>query len=85
MEIYLRLDIIFFSLYFPGEATFTNDEPTQPHELHGVFIQSSVGSADIVSIDTSEALVSRLPLLFVTYLIWPIDFFLYHIWFEDTM
>lgn len=39
-----------------GEATFANDEPTQPHELHGVFIQSSVGSADIVSIDTSEAL-----------------------------
>ncbi|XP_063615205.1 uncharacterized protein LOC134788260 [Penaeus indicus] len=39
-----------------GEAAFTNDKPTQPHELHGVFIQSSVGSADIVSIDTSEAL-----------------------------
>lgn len=51
----LRLIYVYF---FPGEATFANDEPTQPHELHGVFIQSSVGSADIVSIDTSEALVS---------------------------
>ncbi|XP_042871768.1 indole-3-acetaldehyde oxidase-like [Penaeus japonicus] len=39
-----------------GEATFPNDEPAQPHELHGVFIQASVGSADIKSIDTSEAL-----------------------------
>lgn len=38
-----------------GEALFMNDAPALPGELHGVFIQSSVGRAGIKAIDTSKA------------------------------
>lgn len=36
---------------------FMNDAPALPGELHGVFIQSSVGRAGIKAIDTSKAVV----------------------------
>ncbi|KAK3874524.1 hypothetical protein Pcinc_020543 [Petrolisthes cinctipes] len=39
-----------------GEADFMNDVASLPDELTGVFIQSSVGRANITSIDTSQAM-----------------------------
>ncbi|MPC56017.1 hypothetical protein E2C01_049966 [Portunus trituberculatus] len=37
-----------------------NDAPILPGELHGVFIQSGVGRANIKAIDTSKAVLLEL-------------------------
>ncbi|RVE48202.1 hypothetical protein evm_007156 [Chilo suppressalis] len=39
-----------------GEATFTDDLPSFPHELFAVFVLSTVGRGTIESIDTREAM-----------------------------
>ena len=45
-------------LNFLGEAEYVNDIQPQKGELFGAFVISTVASANLASIDASEALVS---------------------------
>lgn len=42
-----------------GEAEYTGDIPYRPDELFGVFVTSTVGNAELVDMDASEALVQQ--------------------------
>lgn len=39
-----------------GEATYLDDVPYLPNELHGVLVQTTHANAKILQVDTSEAL-----------------------------
>lgn len=49
-----------------GEATYLDDMPPLPNEVHGAFVQTTFASAKIVSIDASKALTLPGVLSFVT-------------------